>query len=268
MVAKDTFKENALRIVAVLGLIAVLLLGAWGIIQLAFFLPSFFGNVGDNIRGVFTREAEEAPAVSPPPQANPEQPAQSGSAAAPSPKPPTAPSSSSNSPQANYVPSGKTAQLYGYPDLKVSIVSNPGSVRAGQRISFQFIIENAGTNATPGNWSFTATLPYNPPYTYQSPGQQALYPGDKIVYTLAYDAPYAYNRYQGNQYCVMIYPPPPGCDYNYGGYADSGYYYPYNQYGAAYGYQPQTATIQVDPYNFVWESSEYNNSAAVSYAVY
>src|SRR4051812_29240365 len=46
MATKHTFKENVLRVVAVLGLLAILLLGAWGIIQLAFFISSLFNNAG------------------------------------------------------------------------------------------------------------------------------------------------------------------------------------------------------------------------------
>lgn len=46
MASTPTFRENLLRVIAVLGLIAILLLGAWGIIQLAFYLPTFFSNFG------------------------------------------------------------------------------------------------------------------------------------------------------------------------------------------------------------------------------
>ncbi|KKW32196.1 MAG: hypothetical protein UY78_C0048G0001, partial [Parcubacteria group bacterium GW2011_GWA1_53_13] len=44
---QKNFKENLVRVVAVLGLIAVLLLGAWGIIQLAFFIPTLFSGPGN-----------------------------------------------------------------------------------------------------------------------------------------------------------------------------------------------------------------------------
>src|SRR6185312_1211257 len=43
---KTPVRDVALRAIAVLGLIAVLLLGAWGIIQLAVALPSLFSNLG------------------------------------------------------------------------------------------------------------------------------------------------------------------------------------------------------------------------------
>jgi len=46
MATTPTFRENLLRVIAVIGLIAILLLGAWGIIQLAFYLPTFFSNFG------------------------------------------------------------------------------------------------------------------------------------------------------------------------------------------------------------------------------
>jgi len=185
----------------------------------------------------------------------------------------------SAAPSQNYVPSPRTAapSLYGYPDLSVRITSNFGVVRAGQRLDLQFVVENVGTNATPQDWSFTASLPYNPAYTYQSPGQQALYPGDKIIYNLGYDAAYNYD----NQYCIAIYPPPPGCEwYGYNNYGGSfyqygydwyvgGQYYPYGGSPGSYGYnQPQTATITLDPYNQVPESNETNNSASTSYTVY
>src|SRR6266404_5380348 len=47
--ARDIF----LRTVAVLGLIAILLLGAWGIIQLAFAIPTLFGNIGGGANSLF-----------------------------------------------------------------------------------------------------------------------------------------------------------------------------------------------------------------------
>ena len=55
-----TFWENLLRVVAVLGLLAILLLGAWGIIQLAFMIPSFFSGIG----GSFRQPAAETVSVS------------------------------------------------------------------------------------------------------------------------------------------------------------------------------------------------------------
>ncbi len=46
---KTTFRDNVMRVIAIIGLIAVLLLGAWGIIQLAFYIPTLFSGSGSHI---------------------------------------------------------------------------------------------------------------------------------------------------------------------------------------------------------------------------
>src|SRR3989344_466538 len=66
MVEKTTFKDSALRTVAVLGLVAVLLLGAWGIIQIAFNLPAFLGGIGSFFTKSDTTEVQEGLVVSTP----------------------------------------------------------------------------------------------------------------------------------------------------------------------------------------------------------
>lgn len=333
MAIKTGFRDLLVRIVAIVGLLAVLLLGAWGIIQLAFFLPTFFGNIGSGIGSVFRSEpAKEALTVSAPMGAkagealtlswthnNKEKdadytyaisyscaeglsmqaPLPSGSAqsvacntpfnytsadaslkltpvlsgtknasttfavtatklssgsvtaqgstatnvsptAAPTTSGTKKPTSSGNKPSSTYVASGYSrANLYGYPDLRVSIITNPGVVKSGTRVALQFVIENVGTNATGQGWGFTALLPYVPTYTYTSVGQQILYPGDKIVYTLGYDAIYQ-NQSQQYPYGGTIYP----------------------------NYSTQTVTITVDPANMVPETNEANNTASVNYNVY
>jgi hypothetical protein len=357
MATKYTFRENVLRIVAVIGLIAVLLLGAWGIIQLAFYIPEFFSNLGNG--GGTSPSTIESLTVAVPGSVKADQPfpiswnhqngsgqysyslsyscADGLSAKAPLPtgaaqvvacntpfnyinatttspliftlsgtkattvtikvsatklssgaatvsstaqtvvnpatstatkptttKPaskPTATKPSTSKPASSYVPSGRTSNLYGLPDLQVRITSNPGSLRVGAPVALQFVVENVGTNVSPQNWSFTAELPYSPTYTFQSQGQQALYPGDKIVYTLSYTAaapyqqhPYADNPY-GTQYSDSVWLNP--CST-----MSCGQYNPYT-----YG-QASTASISIDPYNLVAESNESNNYAAVSYQVY
>lgn len=222
MTTKHTFRENVLRIVAVIGLIAVLLLGAWGIIQLAFFIPTFLSNIGGSVtpktQTVNTNSTTTVKTA----------------VVAETPKPVV--KTAAKPAAVKYVASAKPrAALYGYPDLAVRIINAPTSVRAGQQVSLQFVIENAGTNAVPANWFFTASLPYNPAYTYQSPVQQALYPGDKIVYTLGYTA--QYNSYN--------------------------YSYPQQNYGGT-----QSASISADPYNLIYELNESNNTTGISYQVY
>jgi subtilase family serine protease len=50
----------------------------------------------------------------------------------------------------------------------------------------QFIIKNTGTNAT-GSWRFSAVIPTETAYVYQSVPQQSLNPGESIEYTLGFD---------------------------------------------------------------------------------
>ncbi|MCC7500469.1 hypothetical protein IT396_01550 [Candidatus Nomurabacteria bacterium] len=332
-----TFKDNVLRIVAVLGLIVVLLLGAWGIIQLAFWLPSLVGNVTGSIGGIFKGEpAKEAVTLSLPAQTTsgdaftlswasrnasgsrtyglayqckegvsfevtlPGKAAQkvacdtpfkldgatssvritptlAGTTATPigvsvaatdstgaitatstggttvaaakttttTPKPAT----STAKPASTYYPSGRTQNLYGYSDLQVGI--NSAYVSSG-RAAIQFTVQNIGTNVAPANWFFTANLPIDGGYTYQSPTQQALYPGDRIVFTMGYQATGNWT----NSYCPPSYYGP-----------NASYVAPchssYNVYN--YDYGSQSVTIHVDPYNIVPEMNEVNNTASRSF---
>lgn len=326
MATNTTFRENFLRVIAVIGLIAILLLGAWGIIQLAFYLPTFFSNFGQakealtvtapaqsvsdkafplswkhtgktgeysysvsyacapglafaapvptgayqlvkcdtpfdyvsatstmpiipvlangvnqastTITVAATRlsdgtiavkgaaktavSASTTPATSAPAATT----AKPATATA---KPATAKPAAAPKPATTYVPSGRTQNLYGAPDLAVQIVSAPTQAQAGSRISLQFVVTNIGTNVAPAGWMFNAVLPYQPIYVYPSGGQQKLYPGDRIVYTLGYDVVPAQGSYYGSQ---------------------------------------AQATIEVDPLNYVPEASEYNNTAVANYQVY
>jgi len=266
MTTKHTFRENVLRVVAVIGLIAVLLLGAWGIIQLAFFIPTFLSNIGGSVTPKTQTNTTATTTVKTAVVAETPKPVVKTAAAKPA--------------AVKYVASAKPrAALYGYPDLAVRIINAPTSVRAGQQVSLQFIIENTGTNVVPANWYFTASLPYNPVYTYQSPVQQALYPGDKIVYTLGYTAQLSGTPYTQNGGCdgwsypcnpgTPVYGGPGTCNAygpcNIPGYAPNvyGYSYPQQNYGGT-----QSASINADPYNLVWELNESNNTAGISYQVY
>jgi hypothetical protein len=329
MASTPTFRENLLRVIAVIGLIAILLLGAWGIIKLAFYLPTFFSTWGkaketlsvtipaqstsdkafpiswkhtgkaegeysysvsytcaqglafavpvptgafqlvpcdtqfnyinasstmplipvlkDAARatttltvaatrlsdGTITVKGTDMTAVSAsttPASATP------GSAYTPPAATTTKPAAATPKPAAStkstttYVPSGRTTNLYGAADLAVQITSAPAQANVGSRVTLQFVVTNIGTNIAPAGWMFNAILPYQPIYVYPSGGQQMLYPGDKIVYTLGYDVVPAQN-------------------------------------GSYYGGQAQ-ASIEIDPRNAIIESSKYNNTAVASYQVY
>ncbi len=360
----QTFRENVLRVIAVIGLIAVLLLGAWGIIQLAFALPSFFSNIGSFGRGTSAKEtiSLSVPAATVAERAFPiswthkgqsgeysyalsyacadgvslKAPLPTGAAQAVpcntpfnyinatsstpvllslsgaqtkpvvfsvtatklssgavtatasstlslSAAPATTttavkPATPAKKPAASTVKPAPRAQLYGNPDLAVRITSTQTVVRQGERVSLNFIVENIGTNVTPANWSFSANLPYSTTgYQYQSPGQKALYPGDKIAFTLGftastnYTAPYTqpYTQYPSYDYASQS-----GWSYTATCFGDpacnTAGAYGYQNYGQQnYGYQqPQTATISIDPYNYIQELSKYNNIASITYQIY
>ena len=180
---------------------------------------------------------------------------------------------------ATYYPAATRAALYGYPDLAVQILS---ATPNGTRTTVQFAITNVGTNIVTSGWTFNATLPINGSYTFASQPQQALYPGDKIVYALTFDT-YGQNTYQ-QQYPNYSY------GYTASGYSTSGYtcngynctpptgynncinnscnngYYNNNYYGNQY--TTGSVTIMADPQNYVTELNKGNNSASTVVPMY
>jgi hypothetical protein len=305
--ASRSFKDTLLRGIALLGLIVVLVLGAWGIILLAFNLPSFLGNVSDSVSGLFTRgeeseeeevEEPEAPVIVTP--TKPTTPAK--------PTTPTTPWVPSQ-PTYVYTPAAVVApQLYGLPDLRASIMS---VVPSGNRYIMQFMVTNVGTNVAYSGWNFNAVLPINSQYTYVAPQQRALNPGDKIVYTLTFDRstynyPYNTNDYDryDDYYNDERYEECHESHYNWNEddwfdwYQDAfdtnsdsredwdedeweEWYDDFcddrdddrneYQYGYPYYSQPvdnRAVTIVVDPQNRVYESSEYNNSTSFNLNVW
>jgi hypothetical protein len=219
MAERKNYTDTALRAVAVLGLIAVLLLGAWGIIQIAFNLPSFMSSVGGWLSSPFTREeAPEAPVG-----------AATTTPAAPTPPAPSSPKTSVSSTKGTpaskgtYTPSGRYSDPYGAVDLAVYITS---AQPLGTRATLQFVVENVGSKVSPAYWSFDALLPIGAGYRYPVGGQRALYPGDKMLYTLTFD--------------LFVYG------------------YPYGSWG------PRVATIIVDPQHVLREFNTFNNTASVS----
>ena len=108
--------------------------------------------------------------------------------------------------------SSTPASLSGLPDLAVRIDSTgymtgtttdsfvaTTSIPANVRPVVKFTITNTGTNAT-GPWRFSATIPTQTAYVYQSAPQQSLLPGDSIQYALGFDQP---NRGVGQTISVI-----------------------------------------------------------------
>jgi hypothetical protein len=53
-------------------------------------------------------------------------------------------------------------------------------------VAVRFTIKNVGTNVT-GQWRWSASIPTESAFIYQSQPQQSLAPGDRIEYTLGFD---------------------------------------------------------------------------------
>lgn len=219
-----------LRGIAVIALVAVLLFGAWGIIQIAFYLPGFITNL---LSGRTPVAVVEAPPTTPPTPSAPTP------TPAPEPTPTPAPTPTPTpKPAATYVPAARTSNLYGSPDLAVSVLSTQ---LIGSRHSVQFVITNMGTNSMSAGWVLAAELPLYPAYTHTSPPQQKMYPGDKIIYTLVFDAPSNYGYAYQNT-----------CEYPYT-HCNTYQYQQYPQYN-------RTVRIIVDQYGYA-DTNKANNTA-------
>ncbi len=92
-----------------------------------------------------------------------------------------------------------TPPLSGLPDFVVTITSvgylattsaesfiASSTVPTMSRPAVKFTIKNIGTNVS-GPWRFSASIPTQSTYIYQSQQQQSLNPGDSIEYTLGFD---------------------------------------------------------------------------------
>lgn len=357
---KSAFRDNVMRVIAIIGLIAVLLLGAWGIIQLAFYIPTLFNgsrsatsavesltvsanspvtsgetlnvswrgkdasgaraytvsyscvdglsikaptpsgtsqsvpcNTPFNFTGAEfamtitptitgTKQVQVALTVTAVDLSNNKTTATASANTTVLPKASAAATTKPKTTASNYTASGRTQNLFGYADLSVRILSVTPS---GNRTSVVFEVQNLGTNAAPAGWSFNALIPSasystTQSYTYPSGAQQALYPGDKIVYTIGFDSlgyaggnynytyPYSYNYSYGLQYTQPSY-----AGYNCYTYNGTVNYpapctgvspyarYPYSQTSYSYNTTARIFTVQADPYNQIVESSEANNTA-------
>lgn len=62
----------------------------------------------------------------------------------------------------------------------------PSRSSLSDRIAIRFEVKNEGTKTSP-QWFFRANLPTTQTYTFNSQAQQALRPGESIIFTLAFD---------------------------------------------------------------------------------
>ncbi len=218
---------------------------------------------------------------------------------------PTTPSTptNNNSSQTYVAAATQATQLYGSADLATRIISvTPAQGYYGnynnqtRRYTMQFEISNVGTNVAQNGWNFNTLIPWTPnTYTFTSQAQQTLYPGDKIVYTLGFDAyvdgvvctlQYPNNcQYQNPNYNYQNnYNQNVTCGYRYNGYTNiyacgytdvngnwvdvgTNYNQNYNnQYNYPYNYN-RSVTVNADAGNWIWESNE-NNNRATTYLTY
>lgn len=231
---QDTgFKELFLRLVAIVGLIAVLVLGAWGIILLAFNVVGLFtGSV--HFSNLFSNNEQAATTTAPVVVTQNNGGNTTNTSGNTEPSKPAGSTTQSGNTTAVYTAAPRAASLYGLADLKVTITSVNSLSSVQGRTVVTFTIANAGTNVAYSGWTFNAQLPLNPTYTYQSAPQQALYPGDSIAYTLTYDDPNFYNNYSNNPYCnTSVYGYQYCATYNNGQYYNQ---YNYNNSGTCYTY--------------------------------
>lgn len=97
------------------------------------------------------------------------------------------------------VPQGRASDPNGYTDLtariiEVGVIDSTGAFTASStpsrqnRVAVRFAIENSGTKTANKEFTFSAVLPTYPPYTYFSPAQVVLGPGDRIEFTIGFDS--------------------------------------------------------------------------------
>ena len=94
----------------------------------------------------------------------------------------------------------RTYSYYGYPDLQVTLIGtgiiDPASKQFMQtsyagtadEIAIKFEVRNVGTNVS-GPWRLRIVTPSRTTPFYDSPLQQSIKPGDRIVFTTSFDTP-------------------------------------------------------------------------------
>ena len=198
---------------AITGFIALVTLGIWFAIYSTRFVPRVVDRIGlaaVYLGSVFTPSS--GPSLSVIPVASTTIPFDNASSTISTQASPTTaalptqttrtplPTTAGDETSATYPISGtSTPALSGLPDLitKINAVgylatSSADSfiasttVPAGSRAAVSFTIKNIGTNAT-GLWRFSASIPTQTAYVFQSQPQQSLNPGDSIDYTLGFD---------------------------------------------------------------------------------
>ncbi|MHB8710634.1 MAG: CARDB domain-containing protein [Minisyncoccota bacterium] len=199
---------------AAVGFVTLIGAGMWLAVYSARFVPSVASRVGEAavyLGSVFTSSNSKAPGLSVVPTATSTTIYFGDASSTPAKKVPV-PHTVATSPTRTKTTAGtKTSgtyqigtassapSLYGLPDFVVTINAigylattsadsfvASSTVPAGSRPAVRFTIKNVGTNVA-GAWRFSALIPTQTAYIYQSQLQQPLNPGDSIDYTLGFD---------------------------------------------------------------------------------
>lgn len=202
-------RATMVNTLAVIGFVALIVASMWLAVYSTRYVPDVVGRIGSAavyLGSVFTPADEPTLSVVPTVVASTTLPFSeatsttptTGVQAAPKPVQPTAGAQTSGTYQISGTAAAPVA-LNGLPDLMSSIdaigylatssaesfITN-STVPAGSRPAVRFTIKNIGTNVT-GSWRFSASIPTQTSYLYQSGPQQSLAPGDSITYTLGFD---------------------------------------------------------------------------------
>lgn len=207
-VAKNSARGTAVNALAVVGFVALVVLSMWLAVYATRFVPPVVNRIGSAavyLGSLFTRApADTTPAVTSTPAASTtiqiggEEPVATQPATKTKPIATTA-GAASNSVYQIGTSTPQGAALHGLPDL-ITIIDAVGyltststnsfiassTVHGGSRVAVHFTIKNVGTNTT-GAWRWSASIPTESAYIYQSQPQQSLAPGDSIEYTLGFD---------------------------------------------------------------------------------
>ena len=202
--------RTAINGLAVVGFVALVATGVWLAVYSTRFVPSVVNGIGGAavyLGSVFVPAPKPSLSVINSETAsttiffgNASSTAVADAIAPPVPKKIIAPSVGTSA-SSTYQISGATttAALFGLPDLATSIgavgylaTSSADSfvatstVPSGGRPAVKFTIKNIGTNVTSA-WRFSASIPTQSSYIFQSQPQQSLAPGESIDYTLGFD---------------------------------------------------------------------------------
>lgn len=208
-VVTTSSRATAIHTLAAIGFIALVGAGMWLAVYSTRYVPSIVGRVGSAavyLGSVFTPAPAPSLVVVPTSTASSTIISFGTEASSTAQKPiattqpkPIAPTPGQKT-SGTYPISGTSgATLYGYPDLIVTIkavgylatssadsFTASSTVPTGGRPAVSFTISNVGTNVS-GSWRFSASIPTQTSYIYQSQLQQPLAPGDSIDYTLGFD---------------------------------------------------------------------------------